>query len=256
MDTIDTFISQTVIGHEQEDKWNYFFGSGYTCPRQTMYGLQGEKAKITTSFYSRYRRSVNRAITKVVQQTWARQGLLWGDWKCRDSVCGVSYPNCRLEGGICIRCGSPAYYVEKELSDPETGISGRCDAVVYVPAHDGYLIFKLKSRNTNIILAVDEPYSSEIQQVSAMATLLARQKWIRVTGRVILWVGTPKPRPFKHWYYEGLGEDIIEAQIQIKNDISKKISEGKQSEIIGNCRGPRDAQGCPFIEKCFGEQKK
>ena len=255
MDTIDTFISQTVIGHEQEDEWNYFFGSGYTCPRQMMYGAEDKQAKITTSFYTRYRRSVNKAVSKTIQQTWARQGLLWGDWRCKDTSCGVFYPNCRLEGGICIRCGSPAYYTEKELSDPETGRSGRCNAVVYVPAHDGYLIFKLKSRNTNIILTAKEPYPSEIQQASTVATLLAKQKLLRVVGRVVLWVGTPKPRPFKHWYYDGLGEDLVEDQIKLKQNVDKMIAAGRSSEIIGRCSDPREAQNCPFIEKCFGEQE-
>ena len=255
MDTIDTFISQTLIGNEQEDKWKYFLGSSYICPKQIMYGALGVEAKIRTSFYTRYRRSVSKAIIKVVQQTWARQGLLWGDWKCKDLSCGVSYPNCRLEGGICIRCGSPAYYVEKELSDVETGLSGRCDAVVYVPAHDGYLIFKIKSRNTNIILSADEPYPSEVLQVSAIATLLARQKWLRVAGRVVLWIGTPKPKPNKHWYFPGLGEELVDEHTGVYRSVSAAVAEGRQCDIIGKCITPSDALGCPFKDKCFGDNK-
>lgn len=247
MDTIESFISSSLLGNEIEEDLN--LGSSYTCQRQSMYESLGIKTKISTSFYTRYRRSVSTAIRKVIYQTWARQGLLWGDWRCEDMGCGVTYQNCRLEGGICIRCGSPAYYREKTLSDG--GFSGRCDAVVFAPSLDGYLIFKLKSRNTNIILKTKKPYPSDLHQVSAMATLLTRQKWLRIVGRVVLWVGTPKPRPYKHWYYPGIGEDIFEEQLKLKRVVDKSIAEGK--DVQGICKAAIDAPpSCPFKDRCFG----
>jgi hypothetical protein len=253
MDIIDNFISQSVLGSEQEDNWNSLLGISYTCPKQIMYHKLKVPANISTSFYTRYRRSVNKAVIKVVQQTWARQGLLWGDWKCRDLSCGVSFLNCRLEGGVCIRCGSPAYYLEKEISEPETGLYGRCDAIVYSPASDGYLIFKLKSRNTNIILSVDEPYPSDVHQLSAIATLLNRQSqtYIRIVGRVVLWIGTPKPKPYKHWYYHGLGEDLVDAHLKKVKDVHDLISLNRTQEIVGHCKTSHDAPFCPFKSKCF-----
>jgi hypothetical protein len=251
MDTIGSFISSSLLEDQREEEWN--FGSSYVCPKQIMYENHGIKTKISTSFYTRYRRSVSNAIRKVIHQTWARQGLLWGDWRCEDMGCGVTYQNCRLEGGVCIRCGSPTHYREKKLSDG-AGFSGRCDAVVFAPSLDGYLIFKLKSRNTNIILKTDKPYPSDIQQVSAMATLLTRQKWLRVVGRVVLWVGTPKPKPFKYWYYPDTGEDIFEEQLKRKQDVDKSIAEGK--DVQGICKAAIDAPpSCPFKDRCFEGEK-
>jgi len=252
MDTVDSFITSSLMEYESEDAGRHFsFGSSFNpCPRQVMYGSVGNGAKAKLTFYKRYRKSISGVIRKVVQRTWARQGLLWGDWRCADLKCGVTYQNSRLEGGICIRCGSPAQYSEKIFDDP--GFRGRCDAIVFHPGMDGYLIFKLKSRNTNVILRVEEPYPSDVCHASACATLLAREKWLRVIGRVVLWVGTPKPVPYKHWYYPGIGDEVYEDFLQRVQEVSGKMARGE--EIKGFCYTAEDVPyNCPYGKNCFGE---
>jgi len=261
MDTLDTlknFIESSLLDYETQEKWSYSFrGSALPCcPRQLLLGKFYEKTKFEHAipFSTRYSFHVGRAIHALAQETWARQGLLWGDWVCGDyKNCGVKYNSTRLEGGRCIRCGSPTLYIEKKVVDEATGFSGHCDAPVYVPSLDAYIIFELKSRNSNIISKAQEPYASDLFQVSTYATLLARKYWLRIAGRVVLWIGKPRPKPYKFWYYPGIGEDLAEQQFKIKADLDQKIKEGKVTEITGCCETPNDAEerSCPFAGICL-----
>lgn len=255
---IRSFINESLINYETSEQWSATFrGSALPiCPRKLMLsqfqkteGYRGEKI---TSFENQYHRHVGRSLHSLAQETWARQGLMWGDWLCRDvKDCGVRYNNVRLEGGKCIRCGKPCLYVEKRVTDTDSGFSGSCDAPVFFPAADGYLIFELKSRNSNIIKAADYPYPSDVYQVSMYATLLARTYWMRIIGRVVLWIGKPKPKPFKFWYYHGAGEELAEEQFKLKKDLDLKLREGRISEIEGICRDEGDMDGCPYAGICL-----
>jgi hypothetical protein len=70
-----------------------------------------------TGFVTQYNYQVGRSIHALAQETFAKQGLLWGDWRCRDAGnCGVKFTNTRLEGGKCIRCGEPCLYIEKKVT--------------------------------------------------------------------------------------------------------------------------------------------
>lgn len=254
-DVIDNFISSTLIDYEATERWSYTFrGSALPiCPRQLMLGKFYNRTKFEkqVSFTERYHYHVGRAIHALCQETWAKQGLLWGKWECKDSKCGVKFNKVRLEGGRCIRCGSPAEYLEPTVTDELTGFSGHCDSVVFVPALDSYIIFELKSRNSNIISKATEPYAGDLYQVSAYATLLARQFWLRIAGRVILWIGKPRPKPYKFWFYPGVGEDLFEQQSKLKLDLDQKIKEGRVTEVAGRCSTHEDADGCPFAGICL-----
>lgn len=257
---IGDFISSSLIENEISEPWKYTFrGSALPiCPRQLMLGRFYEKTKIEhqISFSTRYAFHIGRAIHALAQETWARQGLLWGDWVCGDHKhCGVKSSNVCLEGGKCVRCGSPSLYLEKLVVDEATGFSGHCDAPVYVPSLDSYVIFELKSRNSNIISKADEPYESDLYQVSAYATLLAKKYWLRIAGRVVLWIGKPRPKPYKFWFYPGLGEDLVEQQFKLKLDLDQKIKEGKVLDVAGRCVSPEDADGCPFAGICLSPVK-
>jgi len=252
---LDNFINSSLLDYEITEEWSYTFrGSALPiCPRQLMLGRFYARTKFekTVPFTDRYHYHIGRAIHSLAQETWARQGLLWGDWVCSDSRCGVKYSKVRLEGGKCIRCGSPASYQERLVVDETTGFSGHCDAPVFVPALDSYIIFELKSRNSNIISKASEPYESDLYQVSAYATLLARQYWLRIAGRVVLWIGKPKPKPYKFWFYPGTGEDLYEQQAQLKRDLDSKINDGRVTEVSGRCETYDDADGCPFAGICL-----
>lgn len=253
---INEFITRTLLDYESEEAWKYSFrGSALPiCPRQLMLGTFYKKTKLShqVSFSTRYAFHIGRAIHALAQETWAQQGLLWGDWKCLDHKhCGVNFSNVCLEGGKCVRCGSPSQYIEKLVTDEATGFSGHCDAPVYVPRLDSYIIFELKSRNSNIITKATEPYESDLYQVSMYATLLAKKYWLRIAGRVVLWIGKPRPRPFKFWFYEGTGEELAAQQFALKMDLDQKIKDGRILEVEGNCRTPEDADGCPFAGICL-----
>lgn len=255
IDLLDNFIASSLLDFEITEKWSYTFrGSALpACPRQLMLGQFYAKTKFEkqVSFTERYHYHVGRAIHALCQETWARQGFLWGNWVCSDHRCGVKFNKVRLEGGRCIRCGSLAQYQEHLVTDEATGFSGHCDAPVFVPALDSYVIFELKSRNSNIISKATEPYESDLYQVSAYASLLARKYWLRIAGRVILWLGKPKPKPYKFWFYPGVGEDLYEQQAKLKLDLDQKIKEGRVLEVAGRCSTQEDADGCPFAGICL-----
>jgi hypothetical protein len=115
---------------------------------------------------------------------------------------------------------------------------------------DAYLIFELKSRNSNIISAASEPYRSDLYQVSMYATLLHRTYWMRIAGRVILWIGKPKPKPFKFWFYPGIGEEMADEQFRAKKDLDLKMKEGRVLEVEGICNGVDNEDGCPYVGIC------
>jgi hypothetical protein len=258
VDSIKTFIDNSLLDFEIQEKWSYSFkGSALPCcPRQLMLGMFYKKTKFehAVSFSTRYSFHVGRAIHALAQETWARQGLLWGDWVCEDHKnCGVKYTSTRLEGGRCIRCGRQALYIEKEIVDEATGFKGYVDAPVYVPSLDAYVIFELKSRNSNVISKAEHPYESDLYQVSMYASLLARKYWLRIAGRVILWIGKPKPKPYKFWFYPDVGEDLADEQFKLKAELDKKIECGDIVSVEGCCVTPQDAdeRGCPFAGICL-----
>jgi hypothetical protein len=186
IENIDKFISSSLIEKEIDLNW---------------------KSNIT-SFESRYSYHVKRAIISLVQEFWADD--LWGDWRCADSLnCGIIHKNNFLPKGRCIRCGSIAYY-EKVLTDDITGFTGSCPAIVYSKEMDGFLVFDINARNSNIITKTAEPYPDEIYKVSAFATLLSRKHCLRIIGRCVLWIGKPKPKPYKFWFYPDIGWDLYD----------------------------------------------
>lgn len=252
---IHKFILSSLIEKEISLSWDFTFRGATLpiCPRQLMFGMFHKKVKKTISFESRYSFHLRQAIKMLVQEFWADD--LWGDWRCSDTnACGVKYKNTRLPNGKCIRCGSPALY-EKVVKDDITGFSGHCDAIVYSDVLDGYLVFEVRTRNANVIAKATEPYPSEISQVSLYATLLARKYWLRIAGRAILWLGKPRPKPYKVWIYPGIGEDIAEQQFKLKMDLDQKIKEGRVLDIAGRCVTPEDADGCPFAGICLSPVK-
>ena len=256
---IGDFISKSLIDYELIEKWNYKFCASNLpiCPRQLMLGRFYEKTKHErlVPFTQKYSFHVGQAIHSLVQDTWSRQSILWGDWKCLDKDCGVKYSNTQLPEGKCIRCGHSARYIEKEVEDMATGFTGRCDAVVFCEELDGYLVYELKSRNINIINNVIDPYLSDIYQVSHYATLLSRKYWLRIVGRVILWLGKPKPKPYKYWYYPGIGEELVDEQFKLKLDMDKKVSEGRVLEVTGRCNTFEDTNGCLFAGICLSPSR-
>lgn len=256
MKSIDNFITETVLNRKIQEPWNYeeFRGSSLPiCPRQLLLGqLQKTPIIRNQSFEDRYSFHVGRAVKSLLHEFWVNE--LWGDWRCADPQnCGLRFNNTFLKDGKCIRCGSPAIYLEKQLKEKETGFAGQCDAIVYCQELGGFLVFEINSKNRNVITTATEPYLSERYQVSAFATLLSRQYYLRIIGRVILWVGKPKPKPYKFWYYQGLGEGLVEEQFKLKLDLDQKIKEGRLSEISGCCNTPQDAEAkcCPFAGICL-----
>jgi hypothetical protein len=251
-DAVHKFVLSSLLENEIELPWDFSFrGSSIPiCPRQLMLGTFHKKTHKKISFSSRYSFHMRQAINALAQEFWADS--LWGDWRCSDiNACGVKYKNNRLPNGKCIRCGSPAFY-EKIIKDERTGFSGHCDAIVYSDELDGYLVFEIRTRNPNVISRTLEPYPSEIYQVSAFATLLQRQHWLRIAGRAILWVGNSvASKSFKLWTYPGTGEELADQQFQLKLDLDQKIKEGRIFDVEGRCNSPEDTNGCPFAGICL-----
>lgn len=256
---IHNFLNESLFNVSESVPWNpSFYGSMLPiCPRQLMLAeLYKDKFKREQTFQERYDQEIGKAAHKLIQHTWTINGVLWGDWKCTDfDNCGVSYTDQILSK--CPRCGANLIYREKKIKDLESGFVGKCDGIVYCKELNGYLIAELKSRNTNIIKAREgqEPYPSDLYQVSAYATLISKKFWIPIVGRLVLWIGKPKYRPYQFWFYPGLGEELFKEQTRLKLDLDDKIKNNRQLEVKGRCSRIEDADGCYFAPICFSEHR-
>lgn len=231
------------------------------CPRQLMLDHINPKKHIyPVSFGTRYNYHVGQAISALAQETWAKQSLLWGDWKCSDKACGVTFNNMRLEKGVCIRCGEPANYLEKTVTDIETAFYGRVNAVVFCDELKGYLVFNLRSRNKNVIASSssDAPYLGDLYEISIYAHVLSQKFGLPIAGRTLLWIGKPKPKPFKFWFFAGIGENLANQMFEVKRKLTTQIEKGDFLSIEGLCVSLSDveASNCPFGEICLSPNRE
>lgn len=261
---LDQFVLDTLLDHKEEVSWRFEFrGSSLpSCPRALMFGLFHKKRpeefpKKDEDFTMRYHFHVGRAVHALVQETWGSQGLLWGDWSCSDlNACGMVFQNTRLPHGKCLRCHAPATYVEKVVQDPSTGFSGHCDGLVFCEKLNGYVVLELKTRNHNIIAKAVKPYESDLYQVSAYATLISQNYWIPIVGRMILWVGKPRPKPHKMWFYPGTGSSLFQEEQDKKKTLDACLKKGQPEDVPGVCDVISDGDGCPWQGVCFSPKRE
>ena len=253
---LDKFFDETLLSHEEKEPQRFEFrGSSLPiCPTYLMLGKFHTLEK-TLDFKTKYHFAIGHAIHDLVQATWAKQGLLWGDWQCLAEDCKANFKRKRLTS--CLRCGGPLKYVEMFFDIKEFGISGHCDGLLWVEKLNGYVVVELKSRNFNIIKSYQgsEPYDSDIYQVSTYATMLSRKYWLPILGRYIIWIGKPRPKPFLTWFYPGLGADLFDEQVKLNNEMEQKVKEGKVREVQGVCETYSDSGGCTFAPVCFSPNK-
>ena len=260
---LDQFVLNTLLDYKEEVSWRFEFrGSSLpSCPRALMFGQFLKKKpehfpKKDEDFTTRYHFHVGRAVHALVQETWGSQGFLWGDWACTDlKNCGMTFHNTRLPKGRCVRCGEVAQYVEKEISDSTTGFTGHCDGIVFCEELNGYFVLELKTRNHNVIAKATRPYESDLYQVSAYATLISQSFWVPIVGRLILWVGKPRPKPHKMWFYPGTGEGLFQAEQEKKRHLDRCLAEGKPEDVIGRCEVISDGDDCPWQGICFSPKR-
>lgn len=255
---LQRFVNDSLIKYEEQQSWTpQFRGSSLpVCPRQLMLGKFHQGMTRTSTFVEQYHMTIGTAIHSLIQATWCKQGVLWGDWQCKNRDCGEFFENQYLSE--CPHCHGKVEYLEKVISDPEFGFSGHCDGVVRIDALDGHVIAEIKSRNFNIIKDHEnsEPFESDKFQVSAYATLLSRSyPKIKIVGRMILWVGKPRPAPFGLWFYPGLGEDLYESQIELYAFAQRKLAQGKPLSVPGRCEAWEDVKHCPFGGICFSARR-
>ena len=259
---VENFIDQTLLDFKIEIPRAFGFKGNALplCPRQLFFDhINPQKHIFPISFNTRYNYHVGQAITALAQETWARQSLLWGDWQCSDKQnCGVSFKSMRLEKGLCIRCGETANYIEKSVSDIETDFTGRVNAVVFCAELQGYLVFGLRSRNKNVIASSDAPYQGDLYEVSIYAHVLSKKFGLPIAGRVLLWVGKPKPKPFKFWYFHDTGEKLANDMFEVKRKLTKQIEKGDFLNIEGLCSQISDVEmmDCPFGEICLSPDRE
>ena len=251
------FVHDSLLGfkYQDEDRTISFRASALPmCGRLLAFGTKVSQVKRTLDFTERYYIAIGDAIHALVQSTWSEQGLLWGDWRCQD--CEFRQKGIRLSSGAkCVRCGSPMLYQDVSVEDAESGFTGHCDAVVWSEDDRGYVAFELKTRNENIITSRSLPFFSDFLQISAYATLLKRQYGLNIVGRVILWIGKPRPKPFRVWYYEGTGEEYFEEQKRKKLEADSLLASGQPENIPGRCRMEADSVDCAFANICFSKDR-
>ena len=256
---LDQFFDETVLSHSEEESLKIQFrGSGLPiCSRKLMLARIWPDIKDTKEFQTNYHKAVGHAIHSVIQKTWAKQGVLWGNWRCTSDKCGVFFKHCMINK--CLRCGASVDYQEIKFGKDEYGIPGQCDGVVWLEWLKAYIVVELKSRNFNIIKQYKknnwQPYDSDIYQVSAYATMIQRKFWLPIVGRYIVWVGKPRPKPFLTWYYPGVGSELFDEQIVAKNKFEEQFAQGKVLEVEGVCKVYEDGKGCPFQAICFSTKR-
>lgn len=258
---VETFINDTLFDFKIELPRTFGFkGTNLPlCSRQLFLDhIFPKNHTFLVPFLVRYNYHIGKALLALAQEFWAKQSLLWGDWICSDSTCGVRFNNVRLEKGLCIRCGSPAEYIEKMLTDKETSYEGRVDAVVFCTELKGYLVFSLRGRNKNVIATTDAPYPGDLYEISISAHILSQKFGLPIAGRVIFMLGKPKPRPFKFWFYESIGENLANQMLEVKRKLNTQIEKGDFLQIEGLCLMPSDAQkmNCPFETICFSLERE
>lgn len=256
---LDDYINHEVLEYQDSFEWRAkYSGSNLpACPRQVMLcELEGGRT-VHKPFSMSYNVAVGQAIHTVLQNIWVKQEKLWGNFKCTNPDCGMSFKNTRISK--CLRCHSEVTYEELYFDKNKYAISGYCDGVMWNEKLRGYVVVELKSRNHNIIQQYrdedKEPYLSDLYQVSSYATLLAHEFHLPIVGRYILWIGKPRPKPFKSWFYEGLGEDLYEEQKNEKELMLKQLSEGKVENVKGLCKTVKDKPDCPYRHLCFSEDR-
>lgn len=221
------------------------------CQRQLFYTKLYEKTRYENNvpFYKRHAFHIHNSMCCLTHEFWGEKGDLWGSWRC-DS-CNIVFNNTRLERGRCIRCGLPASYSKKFLKDDVAGFAGYCDAIVFSEEMNGYLVFTIRARNSNVIEKAVEPYESDIYKTAAYAYILSRQHWLSIAGRSILWLSKSNSKHFKVWTYEGVGEELFEEQIRLKLEVEQKMKDGNVFERV--CRYTTDAaaKSCQFTNMCF-----
>lgn len=258
---IGEFIDDELLDSSEDIPWkSEFRGSSLpVCQRQLMLSrFYKDEIVIKKPFVQDYNFEVGRAVHRLVQSKFAKRSLLWGDWQClARETCGAFFQDRILEKGLCIRCGHEAEYVEKTLKHQESEFSGHCDGAIWVKALRGFLALELKSRNHNIIKdrTGEPPYDSDYYQVSAYATLLKRNFHLDIVGRLILWVGKPKPKPRLFWFYPGCGEVLFDAQVREYNESKSLVAAGKVEMVPGVCETMSDIGSCPFGAICFSPQR-
>ena len=257
--SLQKFVLDSLLKFEEQIPWTpQFRGSSLpVCPLQLALAKMNGGMTRTSSFIEQYHMTVGTAIHALIQATWCKQEVLWGDWRCQDSEhCGLFVKDQAISS--CPRCRGKITYVEKVISDPEVGFSGHCDGVVRVDTLGGYVVTEIKSRNFNIVKQHENspPYESDIFQVSAYATLAARQTMLPIVGRMVLWIGKPRPSPFGLWFYPGLGEDLYAAQVKLKVFADQKLAAGEPLSVPGKCSVITDAGSCPFSGICFSPRKE
>jgi len=255
---IHSFLTRTLFRDEIETEWTpRFRGSSLpVCPRQLMLGKFMDKPlKKKLPFVADYHMSVGHAIHDLVQKRWARQGILWGDWKCRRLECGVFAKNKIMTR--CPVCNDYLLYQEKVVHDEESGFNGHCDGVVWVEELKGFVVCELKTRNSNIIkkFSNERPYESDRYQLAMYSYLIERDFWLPIAGRMIVWIGKPRPEPFLEWFYPGNGKKLYDEQVRLKMQGDKMLAEKKPLEVYGRCKEPEDVGSCPFGGICMSPKK-
>jgi len=258
---VDDFLNQTLFDYTTEVPRTFGFnGNSYPlCPRQLMLSyIAPQKYFFSVPFNTRYNYHVGKAIAALAQETWAKQSLLWGDWKCSDPSCGVSFKSMILNRGVCIRCGQPCDYIEKRLTDIETDFEGLVDGVVFCAELKGYLVFNLRSRNKNVIASSDAPYAGDLFSISIHASILSQKFGLPIAGRVLLWIGKPKPKPFKFWFFDRIGDNLANSMFEVKRKLTKQIEKGDFLDVVGSCITPQDVESvnCPFGAICFSPDRE
>ena len=251
------FVHDSLLGYRypDEQKSIMFRGSALpVCGRLLAFGSKVDKVKRSIDFTERYYIAIGDAIHALVQDTWSDQGLLWGDWRCQE--CDFRQRSMRLPPKAkCVRCGSSMKYQDVELFDAESGFTGRCDGVLWSEADRGFVAVEIKTRNENIISSRSLPFFADFLQIASYATLLKRQYGLNIIGRLVLWIGKPRPKPFRIWYYPGTGEDYFEEQKARKQQAEALLSKGRPEDIPGRCRSAADGQNCAFSEICFSTNR-
>lgn len=223
----------------------------------------------TANLFSDFFLSVGTTAHEVFQKWMARNGRMWGNWKCTNNECqahGVLLTNCVAHE--CKKCGKPLLYVEIEVE--YHGVCGHVDGIVEVQAGE-YVILDYKTASSNKLSRKKLPSHENYKQLSSYAYILWKKYKLNVVGFSLLYVTRDNPAVFSEYYFDWSTE-VQQTTLEFLRSQVKRYRAGiaawKQSNVdlaiaAKPCASEADYRAnqhvyseCAHLDVCFTKRLK
>jgi hypothetical protein len=206
----------------------------------------GTLPKKLVSFFLQNTADTGTVLHRLMQQAWAEQGVIFGNWHCNKCARQVQL-------SMPLRCcGQTMEYRELHVEDPVTGFSGHSDALV--PHADGLWLVDFKTKNPKKLKSITLTNPHRLQ-VSAYKYHLTRDPYnLKILGSTIVVLSREDKPDFRLINIEPdeLADLEFERFRRQRLATLQAVTTGEVSTVTKLCSGPADQPYCPFHHRCFG----